>query len=82
MNLLLKHGCNINLTNQIRQTPVHLACLKGDKESLRILIRSGANVNTTDVLGTTPLSCAAAFGNSVLFRLSILEEVQGMANSI
>jgi len=71
LKLLLKRGCDMNLCNKLGQSPVHLACLMQDIESLRVLIRADADVNTVDRLGISPLGYCITNGFSEFAHLLI-----------
>ncbi len=49
--------------SQIGETPLHLACKKGDVDRVRIILASGGDVNAKDHNGWTPLHEACAFGS-------------------
>jgi ankyrin repeat protein len=67
LKLLLKQGCDLNQCNKLGQSPIHLACLMSDIESLRVLIRANAEVNTVDRLGISPLSHCITNGTQHCF---------------
>jgi len=71
LKFLLKNGCDINLLNQMGQSPIHLACLMSDIESIRILIRANANPNTVDRLGISPMAYCITNGFSQFVNLLI-----------
>ncbi|OQV11831.1 putative Ankyrin repeat domain-containing protein 12 [Hypsibius exemplaris] len=54
------------------ETPLHVACKKGDMVSARKLIDDGADVNAADNAGWTPLHEAANHGKEDVVRLLII----------
>ena len=46
---------SIDAKNEDGQTAVHLACIRGHNDVLKILIEAEANVNAKDSYGETPL---------------------------
>lgn len=60
LSILTKSPQSINESNQLRQTPLHLAV--GWSFGVNVLIRNGANLDPVDGYGNTPLSYALAYG--------------------
>lgn len=55
MEILLKKGADIHLTNEFNQTALHYACKKEDNlEIVKLLISGGGNPNVLDVFGNSP----------------------------
>jgi len=48
VELLIKHGANVNLANSFGQTPLMKAVCYADKHIVKILIKAGADVNYVD----------------------------------
>ena len=57
VQLLIKHGANVNAKNKNRVTALMTAAQEGHKEILELLIDSGADVNEKDT-NLTALECA------------------------
>jgi len=55
MQLLLSQGADINAADADKSTPLHLACMRGLKESIYFLVSNGADINIKDADGNTPL---------------------------
>ena len=55
VELLLKHGANINARDQDGRTPLALAIISKHTAVVKLLIDHGADVNTINVRGNTPL---------------------------
>jgi len=53
----------LNMQNELRQTPLHLAVLTNQPNLVRKLVTWGANLEIRDRNGNTPLHCACANGN-------------------
>lgn len=51
-------GANVNAVNSEGQTPLHLACWNGSKETLQLLIKHGAKLDLTDARKKTILHYA------------------------
>ena len=63
VSLLLGYGANPNISNNRKQTPLHMAAQSHDpraKNIMRSLIKSGADVDPSDFWGRTPLLYASA----------------------
>ena len=68
VQLLLKNGADVNLTNQYGATPLHIIVSSNDVESLNLLLKAGSDPNVKDkVFESTPLHFLAnsAFVNPV-----------------
>eukprot|EP01118_Nematostelium_gracile_P019811 TRINITY_DN933_c0_g1_i5.p1 TRINITY_DN933_c0_g1~~TRINITY_DN933_c0_g1_i5.p1 ORF type:complete len:259 (+),score=76.51 TRINITY_DN933_c0_g1_i5:49-777(+) len=66
INILLKNGAKVNLTDAYGATPLHRAAANKSKSSLpivQLLIENGANINAQDKEGTTPLHIACQEDN-------------------
>jgi ankyrin repeat protein len=57
---LILSGYDINLFDDIGQTPLHRAVLSGQHEAVQVLLRQGADVNANDdaTIGETALALA------------------------
>ena len=58
VQLLLKHGANINLRNHMGQTALHKASQRGDLGILVLILKDNADVDAFDLNGLTPLHLA------------------------
>lgn len=55
MKILLKApGIEVDATNSVGQTPLHIACAKGNWNAVRLLQQAGADSNLADRRGYTP----------------------------
>lgn len=62
--LLLRHEyADIDATNRLGQTALHLASLHDSIEAMELLIKNGASVNVIDQVGLSPLAYAVDAGN-------------------
>lgn len=52
--LLNSPGIEVNAANSVGQTPLHIACSKGNWPVVRLLLRAGASPETPDRRGFTP----------------------------
>jgi len=57
---LVSHGAEVNVRNDNRMTPLHLASLSGDLSSAQVLIKNGADVNARNNENSTPLHLATS----------------------
>lgn len=63
LELLLKHGAQVDSVNAQGATALHDAALAGQNAAAAALIRHGANINARDSeMGETPLHRAASWG--------------------
>ena len=71
---LLSENINVSIRNFKGQTPLHIACLAGDVDSIRILVEHGANAIDVDKDGLNAIHCAVRSRNeeciSVLLALA------------
>ena len=52
--LLITKNANVNLVNNTKDSPLHMAALKGNIEVAQMLIESGAELNAKNNLNMTP----------------------------
>jgi len=55
VEILIKNGANINLTNRNGNTALHLAATYGRADVIRLLLTNGADINITSHSNKTPL---------------------------
>ncbi|KAF4637226.1 hypothetical protein G7Y89_g846 [Cudoniella acicularis] len=60
---LVEKGAEVSAWNSRKQSPLHLACKRGDSASTRVLLRHGANILYADDDGLNSLHYAAMSGN-------------------
>ena len=53
-------GGRVHRKNERGETPLHLACIKGDKKAASSLVQQGADVNATDFAGKCVCVCVRA----------------------
>ena len=75
VKLLLEHGADPSGRNSRQQTPLLLACAKGDAEAARLLLGRGAGLTVTDNEGRNALHCAARSADKNTVFL-VLEEAK------
>lgn len=61
-DLLIRHGANVNATQQSGVTPLHSAAHNGKVDIIKLLIDHGANVDAMTEDSKTPLDMAAEKG--------------------
>ncbi|KAF7418634.1 hypothetical protein HZH68_001287 [Vespula germanica] len=70
VNYLLKNNIkNINKSNPMGETPLHIACIKGQKEIVKILLEIGADPNTKDNANWSPLQESINLGHYEICEL-------------
>lgn len=60
VNLLIDHGCDINLRDADKATPLMVACLRGQDDVIKTLLDRGADPDLVDDHGRTVLHKMAA----------------------
>jgi ankyrin repeat protein len=60
VQVLIRHGADVNAIDGTHSTPLHLAFSKGCVESVKLLIRHGADVNAKNGRQATPLHLAVS----------------------
>jgi ankyrin repeat protein len=71
VDLLLKAKADPNRISSIdtgNHTPLHLALIRGDTESIKLLIQKKVKLNEKTLRGETPLHMAAQFGNKEAYN--------------
>lgn len=78
--LLLKApGIEVDATNSVGQTPLHVACARGNWTAVRLLLQAGANVDIADRRGYTPGQVAHKRG--MLIPNDLMETLGGPPSS-
>jgi ankyrin repeat protein len=73
INMLLSSGADVNDRDQLGETPLHVAAVRGYREASSLLIANGADVNAEDKRGLTPLHAAAWMGHTEIVTMLITE---------
>lgn len=60
---LLDEGANVNLSNPLGRTPLHMSVFSGHPKTSGLLIERGANLEAKDRVGMTPLHAAVLGGD-------------------
>lgn len=69
VKVLLNHGADVGaITSDLRQTPLHLACIQSATQAINALIEAGADVQARDVNGEQPIHMAAAMPSVFIIR--------------
>lgn len=76
--LLKDPNIDVNLKNAIGETPLMMACLKGDLALVQSMVKAGAQINQP---GWTPLHYATANGQSEVVRYLLKHEADPNALS-
>lgn len=63
MEYMLSLGCNPNVRNRDRSTPLHVASYSRNSHGVRILLEGGGDPNLQDKWKRTPIFHAAHFGD-------------------
>eukprot|EP01080_Neovahlkampfia_damariscottae_P006076 gene6076-10084_t len=58
MEDLINFGMDVNKTDKLFRTPVHVACNNGSKEAVILLCGNGAKINERDTYGNYPIHVA------------------------
>lgn len=65
----IKGGMNVNLLDEDRTSPLHIAGRSGSLQVIEELINHGAMLNIADIAGWTPLHVAAYYARSLVCHL-------------
>ncbi|RKL08561.1 hypothetical protein BFJ70_g16793 [Fusarium oxysporum] len=68
VDVLLKKGADLTVTNRNGWTPLHTASYNGHEHVVDLLIDRGCSADLRDKEGRTPLSCAAEKGHEPIVR--------------
>lgn len=78
--MLLKiPGIEVDATNSVGQTPLHVACSRGNWTVVRLLLQAGANPDLADRRGFSPGQCAHKRG--MLIPNDLIETLGGPPSS-
>jgi ankyrin repeat protein len=69
--LLLKAGADVNISNNLGETPLHKVAANGTANQVNLLLNSGASIEIQNHLNQSPLHYAAAHGNHEIVKLLI-----------
>ena len=61
-------GAAINAENKEKNTPLHIACIRGHTECARRLVAVGGNLNACNAKGFTPFHLAIQHSNDELIK--------------
>ena len=71
--LVAELGADLNVRNNMGDTPIHLATAEGHSDAIRALHELGAAVDVANHDGYTPLHCCAGYGHADATRLLVAE---------
>ncbi|XP_063705994.1 ankyrin repeat and KH domain-containing protein mask-like isoform X2 [Culicoides brevitarsis] len=77
IELLLKHGADVNAQSSTGNTPLMYACAGGHVDAVKLLLAAGANVEDHNENGHTPLMEAASAGHVSVAKI-LLEHGAGI----
>ena len=69
MKLLIEHGADVDCTDDLGRTPLHLASEVGRPRAIQLLLEYGADVNKRMHRGRTPLHLSICSGDVEVVRL-------------
>lgn len=72
IELLLKHGADVNAQSSTGNTPLMYACAGGHVGAVQLLLAHGANVEDHNENGHTPLMEAASAGHVTVAKVNML----------
>jgi ankyrin repeat protein len=61
VDVLLEHGANVNIKDDVGLTALHWAVVRGDRNCIRRLLEHGAEINAKDNEGRTARDMAVEF---------------------
>lgn len=75
-NFLLENGADVEQTNAVGSTALHVAAGRGALEAVRVALKFTANVRAQNAIGSTPLHCAAFAGAAEICAALLLEDTR------
>lgn len=66
--LVDQEGLDVNIKSEYGNTPLHLAVLNNDIDTIKTLLKKGASPNEVNDTGGTPMGFAAELGQSEIFK--------------
>lgn len=69
VQILIKHGANIEAETRMNRRALHIACLRGNLEVVKILINADAKKDCKDKDFYTPLHFAAVNGSNKIIKV-------------
>ena len=69
--IIIKYGCNPNISDDNYFSPLHYAVIKNDIKAVKLLIKSRVDINCCGEFEQTPLHLATINGNLKLVKLLI-----------
>ena len=62
LTLLTQNGCDPKIIDNTGNSPLHVACIKGNLDVVKALISHGADQNSLDIDNDTPITLAVKNG--------------------
>lgn len=69
MRHVMTHNMNMNTSNQLKNTELHIMSLYNKYYDVDFLLKNGANVDEQNIMGITPLYYASYWGNYDIVKL-------------
>jgi len=79
VRILIVRGCNVNIRNHWKCTPLHAAAIYGYPACVRLLLTNGANIDARDDINWTPLHYVAKNNHPVCVCLLLAGGVNANA---
>ncbi len=73
VELLIRHGADVNAIEGDRSSPLHSAALLGHEKAVYVLVQNGADVNAANNRGETPLGAATVDEGTARFIASMVQ---------
>ena len=68
INILINHGIDINQTDRLGRTALHISCKNGNLTIVTLLLNNNANLNIKDSAGNTPLDNAIEYDYEIIVK--------------
>ena len=81
VELLLNRGADINAINNIKETPLFIACKNGYKNIVELLLNRGADTNIKNYHGDTALMVACLHGNEEIVEILLNKGANVLQNN-